>query len=126
MRSRPTRKVPHCTTVVARVQWKYMPTRTKTAPRRSGMKPVRQSVTIPAPLVPEVRRIAKERHLTMSRALVSLAERGLRAEIDAKENLKAAYRRFMDEREPSRKDESGKDLIRAIFGKDAIAEDPVL
>jgi hypothetical protein len=32
----------------------------------------------------------------------------------------------MDKREPSRKDEAGKDLIRAIFGKDATAEDTVL
>ena len=103
-----------------------MSTRTKLPPHRPKTKPVRQSVTIPAPLVAEVRRVAKERHLTMSRALVSLAERGLRAELDAKENLKAAYRRFMDEREPVRKDEAGKDLIRAIFGKDAIAEDAIL
>ena len=69
--------------------------------------------------------MAKQRHLTMSRALVSLAERGARAELDAKENLKAAYKRFMSEQEPNRKDEAGKDLIRAVFGKDAIAEDTV-
>jgi hypothetical protein len=62
----------------------------------------------------------------MSHALVSLTERGLRAEFDAKDNLKVAYRRFMDEREPAWKDETGEDLIRAIFGKDAIAEDTVL
>ena len=62
----------------------------------------------------------------MSRALVSLAERGVRAEWDAKENLKAAYQRFIKEQEPVRKDEAGKDLIRAIFGKDAVAEDPIL
>ncbi len=74
----------------------------------------------------EVRRVAKERHLTMSRALVSLAERGVRAEWDAKANLKAAYRRFMKEQEPARKGEAGKDLIRAIFGKGAIAEDTIL
>jgi hypothetical protein len=90
------------------------------------MKPVRQSVTIPAPLAAEVRRVAKEHNLTMSRALVSLAERGVRAELDAKENLKATYKRFLDEREPVLKNEAGKDLIRAIFGKDAIAEDTVL
>ena len=95
-------------------------------PRRSRTQPVRQSVTIPGPLAAEVRRLAKERRLTMSRALVSLAERGVRAERDAKENLKATYKRFMDEREPARKDEAGKDLVRAIFGKDAIAEDTVL
>ena len=42
------------------------------------------------------------------------------------ENLRATYHRFMAEREPTRKDEAGRDLIRAIFGKDAIAEDTLL
>jgi hypothetical protein len=62
----------------------------------------------------------------MSRALVSLAERGASAEREAREQLKAAYRRFMAEHEPDRKEQAGKDLIRAIFGKGAIAEDPLL
>ncbi|MBI1786120.1 MAG: hypothetical protein HYR60_01035 [Acidobacteria bacterium] len=62
----------------------------------------------------------------MSRALVSLAERGVRAELGEKENLKVTYKRFMDEREPASKNKAGKDLVRTIFGKDAIAEDPVL
>ncbi len=61
----------------------------------------------------------------MSRALVSLAERGVQAEREAKANLEAAYRRFLMEQEPSKKDQAGKDQIRAIFGTDAIAEDPV-
>lgn len=78
---------------------------------------------MPAALAAEVRRVATERRLTMSRALVSLAERGVQAEQDAKENLKAAYQRFVGEQEPARKNEAGKDLIRSIFGKDAIAED---
>lgn len=86
---------------------------------------MRQSVTIPAPLAAEVRRVAKERHFTMSRALVSLAERGVRAEAEAKENLRAAYKKFVEEQEPGRKEEAGKDLIRAVFGKDAIAPDTV-
>ena len=102
-----------------------MPTRTKAAPA-SKAKTVRQSVTIPAPLVATVRREAKQRHLTMSRALVSLAERGARADLDAKANLKATYKRFMEEQEPTRKNAAGKDLIRAVFGKDAIAEDSLL
>jgi len=92
----------------------------------SRAKPVRQSVTIPAPLAAEVRRVAKQRHLTVSRALVSLAERGVRAEQDAERELKATYHRFMKEQDPVRKEETGKDLMRAIFGKDAIAEDTVL
>jgi hypothetical protein len=32
----------------------------------------------------------------------------------------------MDEEEPARKNEAGKDLVRAVFGKDAIAENTVL
>ena len=87
---------------------------------------MRQSVTIPGPLAVQVKRVAKERHLTVSRTLVTLAERGIQAELDAKENLRKTYRRFMAEREPSRKEAAGKDLIRAIFGADAIAQDPLL
>ena len=105
---------------------KDMATRTKTGLRRSKASVVRQSVSIPGPLAVEVRRVAKERHLTISRALVTLAERGVRAERDAKENLKESYRIFLKEKEPSKKEKAGKDLIRAIFGKDAIAGDQIL
>ena len=98
-----------------------MTTRRKANSTRS----VRQSVTIPAPLASEVRRVAKERQITMSRALVALAERGVRAEEEAKEQLKASYNRFLAENDPARKNEAGKDLIRAIFRKDSIAEDSV-
>lgn len=95
------------------------------AKSRKG-RPVRQSVTLPAALASDVRRVAKERRLTMSRALVALAERGVQAEAEAQEQLKTAYRRFLNENEPARKNEAGKELIRAIFGKDAIGEDQVL
>jgi hypothetical protein len=94
--------------------------------RRSGTRTVRQSVSIPTPLAVEVRRVAKERRLTISRALVTLPERGVRAEQDAKENLKTAYRRFLKEKEPLKEEQAGRDMIRAIFGKDSIAEDPIL
>jgi hypothetical protein len=63
--------------------------------------------------------------MTMSRALVVLAERGVKAEIEAKQQLKAAYRNFIDESEPARKNEAGRNLIRVIFGKDSVAEDSV-
>src|SRR5216684_6171940 len=87
---------------------------------------VRQSVTIPAQLAIEIERVAKKRHLTMSRALVVLAERGVEAEAAARHDLNATYRRFMSEADPERKGEAGKDLIRAIFGTDAIAEGSIL
>jgi hypothetical protein len=80
-------------------------------------------VTIPAQLAREVRRVAKERNVTMSRALVTLAERGVEAEAAARARLTGAYEKFMAEGDPVRKSEAGADLIRAIFGRDAIAED---
>src|SRR5229473_4995199 len=98
-----------------------MSSRNKAVSRRPETRAVCQSVSIPAPLAAEVRRVAKERRLTISRALVTLAERGVRAEQDAKENLKTAYRRFLKEQEPSKKEEAGRELLRAIFGKDAVA-----
>ena len=86
---------------------------------------VRQSVTIPAELAREVRRVAKERDVTMSRALVTLAERGVEAEAAARARLNAAYEKFMAEGDPVKKSEFGENLIREIFGEAAIAKDPV-
>ena len=70
--------------------------------------------------------MARKRHLTTSRALVVLAQRGVEAEAAEQAHLAATYRRFLAEADPERKNEAGKDLIRAVFGKDAIAEDPLL
>jgi hypothetical protein len=44
----------------------------------------------------------------------------------ARENLNVSYRCFMAVADPECKNEPGKDLIREIFGKDAIAEDSIL
>ena len=87
---------------------------------------IRQSVTIPAKLAVEVERVAKKRHLTMSRALVVPAQRGVEAEAAARANLNSTYRQFMNETDPERKSEAGKELLRAVFGSDAIAEDSLL
>src|SRR5258707_1365332 len=102
-----------------------MPNRAKPGPRAQRTAAIRQSVTLPAPLAVAVRRVAKEHHLTVSRALVSLVARGVRAEMSEKEGLEAAYDRFMNEKNPVKKDNVGKDLIRAVFGKDSLAEDTV-
>ena len=39
--------------------------------------------------------------------------------------VKVAGSAGLAENDPARKNEAGKDLIRAIFGTDAIAEDPI-
>lgn len=113
-----------CTTVVRLKYNGIVPVRRKSAGRATKAS-VRQSVTIPAQLAREVRRVAKERNVTMSRALVTLAERGVEAEAASRARLTGAYEKFMAEGDPVRKGEAGADLIRAIFGRDAIAEDPL-
>ncbi len=50
----------------------------------------------------------------------------MRAEAEAKHQLKAVHRRFLEEHEPGPKSQASRDLVRAIFGKDSIAEDSVL
>jgi hypothetical protein len=47
-----------------------------------------------------------------------------RAEPDNEKNLDNAYRTFLNERDALKKEQAGKNLISAIFGEDAIAEDP--
>jgi hypothetical protein len=103
-----------------------MPTQAQSNSRRRKSASVRQSVTIPAKLAREVRRVAKERHLTISRALVTLAERGVEAERTARQQLNTAYERFLSESNPDRKNKAGTDLMRAVFGKDVIAKDTLL
>jgi hypothetical protein len=75
--------------------------------RRGSTSSIRRSVAIPP-------------------QLVELAQRGGEAETAGRDNLKATHNRFMSAADPERKGEAGKDLIRTIFGKDAIAEDSIL
>ena len=75
----------------------------KSPPGTANASSVRQSVTIPGPLEAEVRRVAKQRHLTVSRALVVLAEKGVEAEAAARSGLDIAYERFIAENDADRK-----------------------
>ncbi len=54
---------------------------------------------------------------------VELDRRDKQAEPQVQEELKPVYCRFMAEAHCGRKRNAGKDLIRAIFGTEAIAED---
>jgi hypothetical protein len=88
---------------------------------KSMPKSMRQSVTIPKPLAEEARRVAEERRLTFSAALVFLAERGVKAEREAQEKLKHTYRQYIKEQDPEKKLAAGDYLIRSIFGADSVA-----
>ena len=61
----------------------------------------------------------------MSRALVTLAEQGVEAEAAARANLAAAYEDFMATSDLAKKNEAGKQMIQAIFGRTAVGEDPL-
>ena len=56
---------------------------------------------------------------------MALVAPGVCAEAEEKERLKASYKRFLAESDPVRKNEAGRDLVRSIFGEDAIVEDSV-
>ena len=43
---------------------------------------------------------------------------------DPTQKLTAAYRAFLEEQQPSKKEVAGHALVRAIFGEDAITVDP--
>jgi hypothetical protein len=58
--------------------------------------------------------------------LVELAQRGVEAEAAAQDGLEATYHRFMSAADEERRGKAGEDLIREIFGKDALAEDSIL
>src|ERR1700686_3306244 len=82
-----------CTTVVHQAYSEVVQSQRKPGATRTS-RSVRQSVTIPAGLAREVRRIAKERKVTMSRALVTLAQQGVEAEAAGRAMLAAAYEQF--------------------------------
>jgi hypothetical protein len=88
---------------------------------KSRVKALRQSITIPETLAVEARRVVEERRLTFSGAIVFLAERGAKAEREAQETLRRNYRRYLKEHDPEKKLQAGDDLIRSIFGPDAVA-----
>ena len=88
---------------------------------KSVRKNIRQSITIPTALAEEARRVARQKHMTFSAALVFLVERGAKAEHEAELALRRNYRRYQKEQDPTKKLQAGDDLIRSIFGTDAIA-----
>jgi hypothetical protein len=54
---------------------------------------------------------------------VAIARRRVTAELDAERKLKGAYERFMELSDLPVKQEAGKELVRSIFGTEAVGED---
>jgi hypothetical protein len=83
----------------------------------------RTLVTLPKELWEQAQRIANEEDWSIARAIVFLAQCGAEAQRKAEAGLQGSYRRFMSEEDPEKRSQAGDDLMRSIFGADAVAKD---
>ena len=65
------------------------------------------------------KRVTQLAHATNAQSTPSVS-----AEPAPNTQMKAASNRFISESDPSAKNKAGRDLIRSVFGNEAIAEDP--
>ena len=80
-------------------------------------------VTFPEPLWQETQRIASEQNWSVNEVIVYLARVGAASHRRAECNLKARYDAFVDEPDPEKQSRAGREMIRAIFGPESIAQD---
>jgi hypothetical protein len=79
-------------------------------------KTVRQSVSLPADVAAEVRRMAKGRRLSANRVLLELIENGIDAEKRKQQHFFELAERFRGATEPADVKRLGDELGRMIFG----------
>lgn len=84
---------------------------------QSREKSVRQSITVPANIAKEVRRIAKGRRLSANRVVVELLEEGLQARKNRQREFHDLATRFRAATDPAEVDRLGNELGRMIFGE---------
>ncbi len=79
-------------------------------------KTVRQSVSLPANVAAQVRKIAKSRRLSANRALVELIENGIEADKRKQEEFFQLAERFRGADDPKEVKRLGDQLGRMVFG----------
>jgi hypothetical protein len=79
-------------------------------------KTVRQSVSLPANVAAQVRRLAKTRRLSANRMLVELIENGIEAEKRRQEEFFDLAERFRDTADPDEAKRLGNQLGKMVFG----------
>lgn len=80
-------------------------------------KPVRLSVTIPAPIANRVRAIAKTRKTSANRVLVDLIEAGLQSKDAEKQRFLAMANQLSESSDPAERQRLKKELARISFGE---------
>ena len=71
-------------------------------------------------LFEEIKRIAAEENWPESQAVILLARLGAKAQKVAAQKLKSSHAAFMNESDPRKRDQLGDEMIRSIFGPEAI------
>ena len=79
-------------------------------------KSVRQSVSLPAKTVAQVRNLAKTRRLSSNRMLVELIENGIEAEKRKQQKFFELAERFRNASDPEEVKRLGDELGRMVFG----------
>ncbi len=79
-------------------------------------KTVRQSVSLPANVAAQVRRLAKSRRLSANRMMVELIENGIEAEKRKQEEFFDLAERFRNTTDPDDAKRLGDQLGRMVFG----------
>jgi hypothetical protein len=79
-------------------------------------KTVRQSVSLPANVAAQVRRLAKTRRLSANRMLVELIENGIAAEKRRQDEFFDLAERFRDTADPDEAKRLGSQLGKMVFG----------
>jgi hypothetical protein len=83
---------------------------------RTANKTVRQSVSLPANVAAQVRRLAKTRRLSTNRVLVELIENGMEAEKRRQQEFFDLAERFRRATDPEEVTRLGDQMGRIVFG----------
>jgi predicted DNA-binding ribbon-helix-helix protein len=78
---------------------------------------VRQSVTLPAKIVTQIRSMAKRRRLSANRMLIELVEEGIEAQKRKEEAFFELAERFRAAADPKEVERLGEELGQMVFGK---------
>jgi len=79
------------------------------------------TVAVPADLYEEIKRLAASENWPESRVVVMLARLGAKSQRKMEKQLHSSYEAFMHENDPQKQDQLGDDMIRSIFGPEAVA-----
>ena len=83
---------------------------------RTANTTVRQSVSLPANVAVQVRRLAKARRLSANRMLLELIENGMEAEKRKQQEFFALAERFRNATDPEEIKRLGDQMGRMVFG----------